>query len=549
MQDGATHEVLNQVPPLAGYDAFAGDQVLVEAVEREGAGWARSAIAGLGADIGSPDLQEAARLANTALPQLRTHDRWGNRIDFVEFHPAYHQLMARAYRAEVHAFAWNHPQPGAHVARAALSYLWNQAENGTACPTGMSYSAIPVIAAVPALAKDWLPALNAAAYDPRPLPIAQNAGATIGMTLTEKQGGSDLRANTTSARALDGGGPGGLYELSGHKWFCSAPMSDGFYTLARTDAGLTCFLVPRSLPDGRRNAFHIQRLKDKLGNRSNASAEIEYRGTLAYALSEEGRGIRAALGMIQLTRLDFTVGSAGLMRQALTQAIHHAGHRSAFQRRLVDQPLMQNVLADLALECEADTVMAFRLARACDEGLRGDEGAKLLERIATPAAKYWNCKRAAGFVHEALECHGGNGFVEEHVMPRLYREAPLNGIWEGSGNVVVLDVLRAIEREPDSVDALRAELGLARGADRRLDLAIGRLDDLLADRAAREWRGREIVEAIALALQGALLVRHAPAFVADAFCATRLDGRSGRAYGMLPPGLDARAIVDRARMG
>jgi putative acyl-CoA dehydrogenase len=471
-----------------------------------------------------------------------------HRIDYVEYHPAYHELMRIAFGAGVHSFAWTHDRPGAHVARAALSYLWNQAENGTACPTGMNYSAVPVLTQTPSIGDVWVPALNSTKYDPRPIPISKKSGATIGMTLTEKQGGSDLRASTTRARALDGGGPGTLYELTGHKWFCSAPMCDGFYTIAYTEKGPTCFIVPRSLPDGTRNRFFIQRLKDKLGNRSNASSEIEYRGTLAWALSEEGRGIKSALGMIHLTRLDFTVGSAALMRQALSQAIHHATYRRTFQRVLVDQPLMRNVLADLAVESEANTTLAFRLARACDEAQRGDRTAHLLERIAVSVAKYWNCKRAAIFVHEALECHGGNGFVEEHIMPRLYREAPLNGIWEGSGNVIILDVMRAMQREPDTVPVLLDEIRKARGADRRLDTFTDRLEEELRDREDLETRGRHVIEMMVLGLQGALLVQHSTPAVADAFCASRLDGRWGRAYGTLPANLDLRGIVDRARV-
>jgi putative acyl-CoA dehydrogenase len=502
----------------------------------------------VGAVAGSAAVQELARAANRFTPELKTHDRRGNRVDVVEYHPAYHELMRIAYGAGVHSFAWTNPRQGAHVARAALSYLWNQAENGTACPTGMSYSAIPVLAAAKAVGAAWVPALNSRHYDSRPIPIAEKTGATIGMTLTEKQGGSDLRANTTRAKPLGARGVGEAYELTGHKWFCSAPMCDGFYTLAYTEDGPTCFLVPRALPDGTRNPFFLQRLKDKLGNRSNASSEVEFRGTLAWALSDEGRGIRAALGMIQLTRLDFAVGSAGLIRQALSQAIHHASHRRAFQRTLVDQPLMRAVLADLAVEVEAHTALAFRVARACDAELRGDDDERRFARIATPVAKYWACKRAAAVVHEALECHGGNGFIEEHVMPRLYREAPLNSIWEGAGNVVVLDVLRAIEREPETVAALLAEIRSARGGDRRLDRFADRLEHELADRGEREARGRRLVEMAALALQGALLVQHAPAAVADAFCASRLAGEGGRAFGTLPVGPDLHAIVARAAL-
>jgi len=542
------HEVTNQVPPLVDYNAFTQDTVLMAALDREGGSWATDAARDLGATVGSQPVQEAARLANRHTPELKTHDRTGNRIDFVEYHPAYHDLMRHAFGAGVHSFAWTHDRAGAHVARAALSFLWNQAENGTACPTGMNYSAIPLLAKTPSIARDWVPALNATHYDSRPLPIAQKTGATIGMTLTEKQGGSDLRANTTRAQALGRAEPGEPYELTGHKWFCSAPMCDAFYTLAYADNGPTCFLVPRSLPDGRRNRFFIQRLKDKLGNRSNASSEVEFDRTLAWALCEEGRGIPAAVEMIHLTRLDFAIGSAGLMRQALTQALHHTAHRRAFQRTLVDQPLMRNVLADLAIESEAHTVLAFRLARACDAARRGDAEAALFERIATPVAKYWACKRAAPFVHEALECHGGNGFVEEHVMPRLYREAPLNGIWEGSGNVIVLDVLRAIRRDRPALAALFGDLRRARGGDRRLDAFADRLETDLGDTNDMETRGRALVERLALSLQGALLVQHAPHAVADTFCASRLDGYWGHAFGTLPSGFDLRTIIDRARV-
>jgi putative acyl-CoA dehydrogenase len=544
-----THEVFNQVPQLTAYNAFDEDTVLAEAVEREGAGWASGPIRALGMEVGSERIQELARLANKFTPELKTHDRFGNRIDLVEFHPAYHELMGVAFGAAVHSFAWINKRPGAHVARAALSYLWNQAENGVACPTGMAYSAIPVLMKTPEVGDIWVPAINSTKYDPRPVPISEKSGATIGMTLTEKQGGSDLRANTTRARAMGRSGPGAAYEITGHKWFCSAPMSDAFYTLAYTEKGPTCFLVPRSLPDGRRNPFHIQRLKDKCGNRSNASSEIEFNGTFAWALSEEGRGVRAAIEMAHLTRLDFAIGSAGLMRQALTQAIHHTTHRRAFQRALVDQPAMRNVIADLAIESEANTALAFRLARASDETLRGDEAARLLERIVTPVAKYWNCKRAPAFVHEALECHGGNGFIEEHIMPRLYREAPLNGIWEGSGNVIALDVLRAIQREPDAVPVLFEEIRKAHGADRRLDAFVDRLQDDLQTYKDAEANARRIAEMIALAMQGSLLVRHSIPAVADAFCASRLDGQGGRAFGTLPPGLDLSAIIDRARVG
>ncbi|HEV2675654.1 MAG TPA: acyl-CoA dehydrogenase family protein [Aliidongia sp.] len=547
-KDVATHEVVNQVPFLPDVNLYEGDAILRETVDREGGGWAEQDLAAFGAVCGSEATRELARQANRHLPELKTHDRRGERIDLVEYHPSYHELMRISFGAGVHSYAWNNKRPGAHVARAALSYLWNQAENGTACPTGMNYSAVPIIQQTAVIGETWAPALNSTAYDPRPIHISKKTGATIGMTLTEKQGGSDLRANTTRAVAVDGAGPGALYEITGHKWFCSAPMCDGFYTLAYTDRGPTCFIIPRILPDGSRNNFFIQRLKDKLGNRSNASSEVEFRNTLAYALSEEGRGIRAAVGMIHLTRLDFTLGSAAMMRHALTQALHHTSHRSAFQRRLIDQPLMRNVLADLAVDSEASTLLAFRVARACDEVQRGDEGARRFERIAVAIAKYWTCKRASAFIHEALECHGGNGFVEEHLMARLYREAPLNSIWEGSGNVIVLDVMRAFQREPDSIAAFLDEVKKAKNADHRLDKHIARLEQELSNLADFEHRGRHLVEMMVFALQGALLVQHSTPAVADAFCAARLDGRWGRAFGTLPPDVDMEAILSRARL-
>jgi putative acyl-CoA dehydrogenase len=546
----ATHEVINQVPPMTGHDAYAADVPLREAVAREGAAWAEADLHLLGRAAVSTHVQAWAHEANTNLPVLRTHDRWGNRVDVVEFHPSYHALMGLAFGSGVHAYAWNNPRPGAHAARAALSYLWNQAENGVGCPTGMAYSAIPVLTRVPELGAAWNNAINSTRYDPRPLPIAEKTGATIGMTLTEKQGGSDLRANTSRAAPLSvRRGPGAEYELNGHKWFCSAPMSDAFYVTAYAEGGLTCFLVPRSLPGGRRNVFLIQRLKDKCGNRSNASSEVEFRGTFAWALSEEGAGVRTAIEMAHLTRLDFAAGSAGLMRHAFCFALHHARHRRTFQRALADQPAMAAVLADLALESEANTALALRAAGATDAASRGEPAATTLERIITPVAKYWICKRAPAFVHEALECHGGNGFVEEHPIARLYREAPLNGIWEGSGNLIALDVIRALRKEPDTLEAVLAEVAFARGGDARLDSAA-RLLESEARAAARgdDARARRVAELMAVAIGASLLVRFAPAAIANGFIASRLgegQSRSG-VYGVLPEGIDTRAVLTRA---
>jgi putative acyl-CoA dehydrogenase len=543
-----THDVLNQASACVGINVFDDDRILKDAVVREGAGWIAPRASKLGAAAGEAEWQEHAHLANQHEPVLKTHDRFGNRIDTVEFHPSYHALMRLAFGSGVHSLAWTAKRPGAHAARATLSYIWNQIENGVGCPTGMAYSAIPSLRRVPVIRDTFEQKVLSEGYDPRPLPLAGKSAATIGMALTEKQGGSDLRANATRAVAVNGGGPGAEYRLRGHKWFCSAPMSDAFLTLARTDNGPSCFFVPRALPDGARNRFFIQRLKDKCGNRSNASSEIEYDDTYGLLVGEEGAGIRAALGMAHLTRLDFAIGSAGLMRWALTLTLHHTHHRRSFQRVLADHPLMTNVLADLCLESEAATVLAFRLARAVDEAAEGSEQARLLERILTPVAKFWNCKRAPAFIAECLECHGGNGFVEEQPMPRLYREAPLNGIWEGTGNVICLDVLRALNREADTIAALLAELAEARGADRRLDAFLDELETELSDLRDQDYRGRQITSMIATAVEAALLVRHSTSAAADAFVASRLERLPNRAFGSLPRGVESAAIVARSRV-
>lgn len=532
-----THEVMNQSGPLVGVNVFACDRILNEAVTREGAGWVTGRASALGAAAGEAAWQEHAYLANKHEPVLKSHDRFGHRIDAVEFHPSYHALMGLAFGSGVHSLAWTANRPGAHAARAALSYLWNQIENGVGCPTGMAYSSIPSLRRVTAIRDHWEDKVLAEGYDARPIPVTEKSAATIGMALTEKQGGSDLRANATRAIAVNGGGPGGEYRLAGHKWFCSAPMSDAFLTLAQTENGPSCFFVPRSLPDGTRNRFFIQRLKDKCGNRANASSEIEYDDTYAVLIGDEGRGVRAAIEMAHLTRLDFAVGSAGLMRWALSLTLHHTHNRRTFQRVLAEHPMMSNVLADLCLESEAATALAFRLARAVDEAAAGSEEARLLERILTPVAKFWNCKRAPAFVAECLECHGGNGFVEEQPMPRLYREAPLNGIWEGTGNMICLDVLRALNREPETLAALIAELARARGIDHRLDAYLDELETELSDTHDWERRGRQITAMIATAVEAALLVRHSTTAVSDAFVASRLPGLSNRAFGSLPRAL------------
>ncbi|MGW5137102.1 acyl-CoA dehydrogenase family protein [Streptomyces sp. NPDC004135] len=539
---GSTHLVTNQVPPLVGYDVFSADRALAAAVERHLEPELREEVLGelsaLGRTSGSAQVQEWGAQANENPPRLRTHDRYGHRIDEVEFHPAWHRLLGKGVSAGLTA-AWG--RPAGHLRRAAAFVVWTQVEAGNGCPLSMTHAAVPALRADPDLAAEWEPRLTSMVYDRELRPAHQKAGALFGMAMTEKQGGSDVRANTTSARPL---GRDGAYELTGHKWFCSAPMSDGFLVLAQAPDGLTCFLVPRVLPDGSRNVFRIQRLKDKLGNRSNASAEVEFEGTWARRVGEEGRGVRTIIEMVAATRLDCVLGSAGLMRQAVAQAVHHCAHREAFGGKLVDKPLMRNVLADLAIESEAATTLALRLAAACDDG--GEQERALL-RIAVPAAKYWVTKRCPAVAVEAAECLGGNGYVEESGMPRLVRESPLNSIWEGAGNVQALDVLRALRREPGALDAYLREVGQARGADHRLDGAIKNLLTELADLEGVEGRARRLAERLALVLQGSLLVRFAPPQVADAFCAARLGGDGGAAFGTLPHTLDLAAVVERAR--
>jgi putative acyl-CoA dehydrogenase len=536
----ATTESANQPPPLVGFDAWSADRTLLDTVEREGGGWIAPRAKDMGQLVGSERMQTLAAQANRNVPELRTHDRFGNRIDSVEYHPAYHELMALAFGAGLHSLAWTENRQGAWVARAALNYLWNQAENGVACPVTMTFASVRVLRNDRDLSVEWEPKVLARDYDPRPLPLAQKRAVTIGMAMTERQGGSDLRANSSRAARTDDGG----YVLSGHKWFCSAPMSDAFFTLANTDAGLTCFFVPRSLPDGTRNPFHIQRLKDKCGNRSNASSEIEYQGTHARIVGEERRGIATLIEMAHLTRFDIVVACAGMMRSALNQAMHHAEHRRAFGRRLIEQPLMQNVLADLALETEAATLLAFRLARAFDRS-RDDEVERRLVRLMTPIAKYWLCRRLPQLVVEAMECLGGNGYVEEAPLARLHREAPLNGIWEGSGNVICLDVLRSLQREPGSMDLLLREI-TAGGEE--LGKKVRPLSALLADGGRAEPQARRIVELIALALQASLMARHASQEAANAFHASRLEGDWGRALGTLGTTAPFLQIVERQRL-
>ncbi|MFJ7077319.1 acyl-CoA dehydrogenase family protein [Streptomyces sp. NPDC098781] len=539
---GSTHIVTNQPPPLTGYDVYTADRALTSAVERHLGPDLRSEageeLAAFGRTCGSAQVQEWGVLANENPPRLRTHDRYGHRVDEVEFHPSWHRLLGKGVSAGLTA-AW--ARPGGHVRRAAAFMLWTQVEAGNGCPLSMTHAAVPALRTDPDLAAEWEPRLTSMIYDQQLRPADQKPGALFGMGMTEKQGGSDVRAGTTAARPLP---DGESYELTGHKWFCSAPMSDGFLVLAQAPGGLTCFLVPRVLEDGSRNVFLIQRLKDKLGNRSNASAEVEFDGTWARRVGEEGRGVRTIIEMVAATRLDCVLGSAGLMRQAVAQAVHHCDHRQAFGGRLVDKPLMRNVLADLAIESEAATTLALRLAAAYDDD--GEQERALL-RIAVPAAKYWVTKRCTPVTVEASECLGGNGYVEESGMPRLVRESPLNSIWEGAGNVQALDVLRALQREPGALDAYLREVGLARGADHRLDGAIKGLLTELADLEGVEARARRLTERLALVLQGSLLVRYAPSEVADAFCASRLGGDGGSAFGTLPSTLNLASVVDRSR--
>lgn len=535
-------EVLNQPPPLVDYDLFGTDLALKEAVVREGGDWALDELGRFGRTLGSAETIEAGRLANAYPPVPRLFDRYGRRIDEVEFHPAWHTLMGLAIGEGLHTRPWAEPRPGAHVARAAGVIMMVQVEAGVQCPTTMTYGVVPALKKAPAIAAEWLPRLYSRQYDKRMVPAPQKTGVLMGMGMTEKQGGSDLRANITRATPLDGAG---AYRLDGHKWFFSAPMCDAFLVLAQAPGGLSCFFLPRFLPDGSRNAIHVQRLKDKLGNKANASSEVEFHGAVAWLVGEEGRGVPTIIEMGNYTRLDCALGSTGLIRQAVAQATHHAAHRSAFQKRLIDQPLMSNVLADLAVESEAATALVLRLARAYDA--QEDPAETAFRRMLTPAAKYWICKRGPALGAEAMEVLGGNGYVEEAIMGRLYRELPLNSIWEGSGNVMCLDVLRALAKAPEALDVALAEIHPARGADRRLDAHVAALTDEIAREGFQESQARRLVERLVLALQGALLVRHGDAAVADGFCGSRLAGSQSGAFGTLPHGVDLRAITRRAQ--
>ncbi|MGM0569306.1 isovaleryl-CoA dehydrogenase [Marinobacter sp.] len=543
-----THEVLNQPPALENYNLFLQDRALQEAVEREGADWARADLEAFGELAGRRETIELGFLANDNKPTFHTHDRFGHRIDEVRFHPAYHELMRLAMEHGLHSSPWQQPGKGAHVARAARYYLHTQVEAAHGCPITMTFAAMPSIMKQPELAEVWAPKILHRDYDPRNVPDSEKQSVTIGMAMTEKQGGSDVRANTTRALPTGKEGPGQAYELVGHKWFVSAPMCDAFLVLAQAPGGLSCFLMPRWLPDGSKNPWQIQRLKNKMGNVANASSEAELRGALGWMVGEEGRGVPTIIEMVAMTRFDCMIGSSSGMRQATAQALHHCHHRSAFGARLSEQPLMQNVLADLAVESEAAMALTMRVARALDAP--DDEQEKLFLRLATPVGKYWICKRTPNQAYEAMECIGGSGVMEDCIMPRLFRESPVNAIWEGSGNVQCLDTLRALQKSPESLDAFMAEVNLARGSDQRFDVFVDQLQQdfsaAVRNPQAIAFQARDLVDRLAVSLQASLLIRNAPAPVADAYCGSRIAGQGMHNIGTLPPGVDAKAIIERA---
>jgi len=539
-------EVFNQSPPLEDYNLFADDVPLRDALRREGGDWAETTIGEFGALMGRPETLRLGELANRHPPTLHTHDRFGHRVDEVEFDPAWHELLRIGVTHQHHSLPWTNPRAGAHVARAALNMLRHQIDEGTSCPLTMTFAVVPSLRLQSELAAEWLPRLLSDEYDSRFIPPSQKRGVLFGMALTERQGGSDVQSNTTRAVPLNKDGPGAEYEINGHKWFCSAPMCDAFLTLAQTEKGLSCFLLPRLLADGTRNGFLLQRLKDKLGNRSNASSEVEFRGALARMIGEEGRGVPAIIEMVRHTRLDCAFGSAATMRRALAEALHHCTYRHAFGKRLLDQPLMQNVLADLCLESEAATALAMRLARGFDESPH-DEDQRRFTRLATALGKYWITKRAATVVAEALECLGGNGYVEESPLPRLYRDVPLNSIWEGSGNVQCLEMLRAVKKDAGTLEMTLQEIRAAQGGNKQLDNFVSKLERELTNSNQLEACARRLAELLALALQGSLLVRHAPSEVADAFCASRLGDDGGLAFGTLPADTHFNDIIERSR--
>lgn len=542
-----THEVINMPPLLGDQDLYHCDLALKEGLQREGAGWAEDTIAAFGKLAGREQTFDWANQANKFGPEMQAFDRHGMRINQVSFHPHYHDLMDLALSNDLGTFAWNNPRSGNHVAHGALSYILNQVEGGVLCPMAMTYSVVPALRTTPDIADQWLPKLFAKSYDKRDIPMPEKNSITIGMFMTEKQGGSDVRSNTTQAAPLGNeNGAGAAYLLQGHKFFCSAPMCDAFLTLAYTEHGLSCFLVPRWTPEGNRNGLYIQRLKDKLGNKSNASCELELIDTYGEMVGEEGRGIRTIIEMVNGNRYYCTQGSTALMRQALVQALHHTSHRSAFQKKLIDQPLMQNVLADMALESEAATALFLRIGRAIGEGDANPAQASLA-RIGTAIGKYWVCKRAPNLIYEAMECLGGPGYVEESILPRLYREAPLNSIWEGSGNIMCLDVLRAMFKDRGAIPAFITEIEQAKSSNNALDIHIEAVKTELTNTKDLEIRARRVTEMMALAWQGSLLVQHSSSTVSDAFCNSRMGGYWSGAYGTLPVGTDFKAVIKRAQ--
>ncbi|MCD9188512.1 MAG: isovaleryl-CoA dehydrogenase [Pyrinomonadaceae bacterium] len=532
---------LNQSPVLENYNLFASDESLKTAVEANGGAWNNENAARFGEILGRAETLELGNLANKNLPVLKTHDRFGNRLDTVEFHPAYHELMRVSIENETHNLAWTKENPGRYTARSALAFIKQQVDEGTSCPLTMTFAVVPGLKINPEIAGEWIPKVLSNEYDPRFLPVSEKRGATFGMAMTEPQGGSDVRASLTFAEKSNDKGE---YQITGRKWFCSAPMSDAFLVLAQTEKGLSCFLLPRFKPDGQKNSLYFQRLKDKLGNKSNASSEVEFHGAYAKIIGEEGRGVANIMEMVRHTRLDCAVGSSATLRRAVAESLHHCKYRKAFGKFLIEQPLMKNLLADLALESEAATALSFRLARGFDES-ETDETAKLFTRAATAIGKFWNCKRAVFAVGEAIEVLGGNGYVEDSVLPRLYRDIPVNSIWEGSGNVQCLDVLRSMQKEPESIEAVFEELQSAKGLNEFFDKFLLKLKDEFTNLENLEFRARIVVEKLALALQSAALLKTVPDFVAESFCLARLSEKN-LSFGTLPFGAETDKIIERA---
>ena len=542
---GETHAVFNQTPPLENFNSYLQDQALQALLMREGGDWGQQQVSELGAVLGQAQWLEKGFQANNNPPVFHSHDRYGHRTDVVEYHPAYHNLMQLAIQHDIHALPWKQQRAGAHVVRMAMYYLYAQVEAGSGCPITMTFACVPSLQNTPVIAEQWLPKVLSESYDPANKPIEHKSGATIGMAMTEKQGGTDVRANTSFAHPLEDRTPGSAYEITGHKWFCSAPMCDAFLTLAQTEQGLSCFLLPRWRPDGSRNGFYIQRLKDKMGNRSNASSEVEFRGALGWLLGEEGRGVSTIIEMVALTRYDCMIGSSALMRQAVAQVTHHVAHRQVMGKTLIEQPLMQNVVADLCLESEAALALTGRMAQALDK--QNLEQEQLLIRLTTAIGKYWICKRACSHIGEAQECLGGIGYVEESILPRLYREAPVNSIWEGSGNVQCLDVMRAMRKTPWVTEALIEELASAQGHHAHYDASLNKLKGHLLNTADFEYQARHLVERMAKLMQAAQLIKADNNLIADAFCNSRLNTIRGLNYGNLAPGTDCLSIIERAR--